>query len=344
LTGDMPRPRLPYLQREVTRHGVTIWYVRKDKKTSRVRIRGVYGSKEFRAAYDAAVAGLPVSEPRKPSGTLAWAVGLYQQSSTWMHLSEATRKQRANILKHVLSAAGAEPIGAIYPEDIRDGYERRADRPAAARNYLETMRGLFAWAVSNSIVKASPTDGIKAHRVHSDGFPEWTEEEIAAFEKRWPVGTRERVAFDVLLYTGLRRGDVCKLGRPHVRNGIARIKTEKTDTLVSIPIAPQLQITLDAGPCGDLTFIAGNLGRPRVKEAFGEWFRDACKAAGVSKSAHGLRKAAAVRMAMNGASERELEAIFGWTGGKMASHYTMAADRERLSIGAAEKLHRRVKA
>jgi hypothetical protein len=67
------------------------------------------------------------------------------------------------------------------------------------------------------------------------------------------------------------------------------------------------------------------------KEAFGNWFREACRAAGVTGSAHGLRKAGATRAANKGASERQLEAIFGWRGGKMAAHYTRKADRARLA-------------
>ena len=55
-------------------------------------------------------------------------------------------------------------------------------------------------------------------------------------------------------------------------------------------------------------------------------------------SAHGLRKLGATRAADNGATESELEAIFGWTGGHMASLYTRSANRRRLSLAAMHKL------
>ncbi len=54
-------------------------------------------------------------------------------------------------------------------------------------------------------------------------------------------------------------------------------------------------------------------------------------------SAHGLRKAAATVDALAGWSDAELDAKFGWTGRKMASRYTRAASRERLSLAAAER-------
>jgi len=56
LIGDMPRPRLPHLHRQRTRHGTIVWYVRRDKGP-RIRIRGAFGSPEFKAAYHAAMAG-----------------------------------------------------------------------------------------------------------------------------------------------------------------------------------------------------------------------------------------------------------------------------------------------
>jgi len=135
----------------------------------------------------------------------------------------------------------------------------------------------------------------------------------------------------VLLYTGLRRGDAVRIGRQHIRDGIATIRTEKTGIEVHLPILPELREALDYGPTGDLAFICGMNGKPLAKETFGNMFRDACRAAGVKKSAHGLRKIGATRAANNGATVAQLNAIFGWSGSEMASLYTANADRARLA-------------
>ena len=91
----------------------------------------------------------------------------------------------------------------------------------------------------------------------------------------------------------------------------------------------------------DLTFIAGANGRPMTKESFGNAFRDACRAAGLrGLSAHGLRKAAATRAAVSGATLAQLNAIFGWTGAKMALHYIETADRTRLAGDSMHTLNR----
>lgn len=335
----MPRPRLPHLHRQTTRHGKTVWYVRIGKG-ERTRISETFGTPEFKAAYDAAITGEAV-KPGKPVGnSLRWLFELYRQSQEWRDLSQATRKQRENIFRPIMEGAGKEPFSAIDKQTIREGIKRRLATPAQARHFLDCMRGLFRWAVESELAAADPTTGLKVKKPKTEGFPVWTDDEIAQFEKRWPLGTRERVMFDVFLYTGLRRGDAAKLGKQHIRNGVIEITTEKTGTRVSIPVLPVLAATLAAGPVGDLAIIASKAGAPLVKESLGNMFADACREAGISKSAHGLRKAAATVAANNGATVAQLEAIFGWEGGRMASLYTKSADRQKLAASGIGKMSR----
>jgi integrase len=177
------------------------------------------------------------------------------------------------------------------------------------------MRGVFRWAVKAKLLAKDPAKGIEdPTKPKTGGFPPWTEDEIAAYERRWPIGTRQRVWLDVLLYTGLRRGDAARLGRQHVRHGTATLTTEKKGMVVSLPILPVLQKTLEAGPCSDLAFITSAHGKPFRKESFGNAFSEAARMAGVKKSCHGLRKIAATRCAENGAIVPQMNAIFGWTG------------------------------
>jgi integrase len=158
------------------------------------------------------------------------------------------------------------------------------------------MRGLFRWAHEAQFVKTDPTVAIKnPRRGRNSGYRPWTEDDVAAYEKCWPIGTRQRVWVDVLLYTGLRRGDAVRFGRQHIRDGVPTLKTNKTDTTVTLPILPALAETLAAGPCGDLAFIAGARGQPMAAKSFSNEFAIACRAAGVQGSAHGVRKIAATR-------------------------------------------------
>lgn len=340
--ADMPRPRPPHLHRETTRHGRAVWYVRVGKGP-RIRIRSEFGSPDFDIEYRAAVTGTPQPKVKgAPAvGSLAWLIARYRETTAWTKLAPATRRQRENIFRHVIESAGDRPIAKITADVIAAGRDRRAHTPAQARNFLDTMRGVFRWAIEAQHAPTDPTAGIRnPKRKKGPGFKMWTEDAMAAYERRWPIGTRQRVWLDVLAYTGLRRGDVVRLGRQHVRDGVATLKTEKGGftTTVTLPILPVLAVTLAAGPCGDLTFVASARGRPLTKESFGNAFRDACRAAGVPGSAHGVRKIAATRAAENGATVAELEAIFGWHGGTMAAHYTREANRVRLARDAMHKL------
>jgi integrase len=55
----------------------------------------------------------------------------------------------------------------------------------------------------------NPALGIKKPRLGE--VRSWSDSEIAAFETRWPVGTRERLAFGLMLFTGQRPTDVFRM-------------------------------------------------------------------------------------------------------------------------------------
>lgn len=329
----MPKKLPPFVSRERSRHGKIVYYFRRDRGP-RTRLPDLYDEK-FDETYMAVLSGTHAQPKTAKPGpeTLAWLVQQYRQASAYQSLSAATKKQRDNILKSVVDASGAVPFRAVTRKAIVDGRERRMDTPFQARHFLDAMRGLFRWAVDADLIEDDPTAGVKnPKRPQTDGFEAWTDEDVQKYQSRWPIGTKERVWLDVLLYTGLRRGDAVTIGKQHVRDGIATIRTAKTGAEVTIPIFDVLQATLDAGPVGDLHFIVGASGKPLTKEGFGNQFREACNAAGISKSAHGLRKIAATRAAEAGATVAQLEAMFGWHGGNMASLYTRSANRRRLAL------------
>jgi hypothetical protein len=206
----MPRPRPPYLHRQITRHGKPVWYVRK-AMGPRTRIRATYGTPEFEAEYRAAISGESPQAYRNTkavAGSLAWLWERYHEVGAWTILSPATRKARENIMVRVLNASGTVPCGKIKSSDIATGRDSRSSTPAQARSFLDTMRGLFRWAIEAGHITTDPTVGVKnPGETAGEGFPIWTESDIDAYQERWPIGTKQRVWLDVLLYTGLRRGD-----------------------------------------------------------------------------------------------------------------------------------------
>jgi hypothetical protein len=157
----MPRPRPPYLHQQISRHGKIVWYVRVGKGR-RIRIRAAYGSEQFKAEYEAAIKGGPPAGLRGVrSGTLAWLFDLYRQTSAWSDLAKSTRYKREKIMMRILATAGTEPVSSINEAAVMAGRERRAATPASAQAFIDTLHGLFKWAVKSKLATSDPTLNVK---------------------------------------------------------------------------------------------------------------------------------------------------------------------------------------
>src|SRR5262245_53070160 len=340
----MPRPKPPHLYCERSRHGRKVWYVRKGHGL-RTRIESEYGSAEFWSAYQSALAETPPPVKASPkAATLEWAIDLYRNSSAWAALKQSTRAKRESIFTAMIELAGDQPISKITRNTILAGRERRKDKPNVANEYLKAVRGLFKWLADPSgggLITNNPCIGIKTMKnPNPDGFHTWTDEEIVRFEQRWPIGTRERLALDIMIYTGLARSDVVKLGKSHASNGVFTIRMvkERGDNYVYPPLLKPLAASIAATKTSDISgvYLVTKSGAPFTPAGFSNWFRVACIKAGVPGRAHGLRKAGARRAAENGATTNQLQAYFGWGTEAMPTKYTRKANRKKL---AAETAH-----
>jgi integrase len=339
--GGMPKPRPPFIRRESSRHGKTVWYFRR-KGQDRIRLPDTYGSPEFWAAYNAALAGDPVRQvPVAVSGSVSWLISRYRQSAAYQSAASSTRRMRDNILRNLDTRIGSYSYASIKRKHIIQAMEDRRDTPHAANNFLKIIRGLFNFAVYHDLIPSSPCDGVKKLKAQTDGFHTWTVDEVRQFQAHHHVGTMPRLALDLMLYTGLRRGDVVTVGRQHVRDGVLTLKASKTGAAITATIYPALQASIDAVEGIGLAFIETERGQPFASPAsFGNWFRKQCIAAGLPDRcrAHGLRKAGATIAAQSGATTRELMAMYGWSGSAMADLYTKAVDRQALAAAAGERI------
>jgi integrase len=234
-------------------------------------------------------------------------------------------------------------LRACVDENIVLGLSRIA-RPHAKRKWLKAIRGLMAYAVANGFRADDPTAGLKLQKVKDrGGFHTWTDDEIATYCAHYAIGTRQRLAFELLLETMQRRSDVVQMGPQHVRNSKIYLRQKKTGEDIAIPITPDLRAALDATPTGHLSFLATAQGKPFTAAGFGNHFREWCDAAGLPKrcAAHGLRKAGSRLLAENGATDREIMSVTGHRSADEVTRYTRAADRELLAEAAMAKRVRR---
>lgn len=343
MTPDMVMRKFKYVVSDLDRHGNVRWYFRRPGQ-KKIRLPKHFNSVEFLAAYQAALAGEPAKQGRKAyvrasRGTLRWLCIEYFQSAAYKQLAPRTQRVRRRILEGVCESAGNEIIKDITRTVILKGRDRRARTPEAANDFVKAMRHLFKYALEFEIVEYDPTMGVAKLSSKTEGLHAWTVEEVRKFEEKHPLGTKARLALALLLFTGQRRGDVVRMGRQHVRDGFLTVRQEKTGAALTLPLLPELQEVLDAGPLGNMTFLVTEFGKPFTSNGFGNRFRKWCDDAGLPQcSAHGLRKAGATIAANNGATNHQLMAIFGWSSIKMAELYTRNADQKRLAMDAMSKL------
>lgn len=228
-------------------------------------------------------------------------------------------------------------------DECKDYVRNRLGLGAFAANRLrKALRALMKHAIEIGLRSDDPSRDTKAIRVKSEGYHSWSEHEIERFETTHPIGSRARLAFSLLLYTGQRRSDVTRMGRQHIRNGLLHVKQQKTGAALAIPVHPTLAAIIADTPAEHMTFITTIRGHPFGMTGFGKWFREACDAAGLPHcTAHGLRKAAARRLAEAGCTEHEIAAITGHASLREVQRYTRAADQTRLAISAIEKVKTR---
>jgi integrase len=330
--------------------------VRFRKNGLSIYLTGIPWSEDFMRQYATALerVTIPTAEPRTPAGTANALVDAYLDSPTFRTLSAETQRTRRNILRNFAEAYGSLPlyrtegngrrIMLLTREHTQRIVNEKAATPSAQRNFLNTLRAMFQWAVSEGRVPENPTLGVTRAKVKSSGYKTWSENHVAHIEATHAIGTKARLAFALILYTGLRRGDVVRLGRQHVHNGVLTVEQSKTDggeeAHLEIPMHPKLRQIIDATPTlGVKTFLVTSFGKPYTAPGFGNWFREICDQAGCPDiSAHGGRKATARRLAEIGCSAHMIASITGHASIAEVQRYTKAADRKRLAREAMKKL------
>lgn len=337
--------RLRYVQGWVDRDGRAHCYFRR-AGYPRVRLPGLIGSAEFMAAYQAALGSAPepVGATRNKPGSVSAAIASYFASSAFDNgqregeLAPSTQVVRRAILEAFRREHGDKSFVLMPKKFIVAMLD--AMSPTAARNWFKAIRALVRHCIDGGMREDDPTLGVRLRPIKGDGFYTWNEEDIAQFEARHPIGSRERLALALGLYTAQRRGDVIRMGKQHIRNGMLHVKQQKTGTPLAIPIHPELQLVLDATPCDQLTFLTTLRGKPFEPTSLTQWFAKACKDAGLSPDCtfHGLRKAACRRLAEADCNVLEIASHSGHKTLSEVKRYTDKADQAKLARNAMAKV------
>lgn len=309
------------------------------------------GTEAFRQEYQACLDGsaAPAIEAgldRAAPGSFDDLIVRYYRSPDFLDPSERTRVVYRGVIerwrKH--KPNNGKPYGEAMVRDLQARHVEKmmADmlpHRTAANMLRKRLKALMQFAIRQGLAKLNPVDATRPFKVEGGGFHTWSEDEIAAYERTHVVGTMARLAFDLLLFTGQRGGDVRLLGPGHVRDKRITLTQEKTGVTVSLPILPPLATSILATPSRAMVFVLNGLGRPFTRKGFGNRFRAWCDEAILPGcSAHGLRKAAARRFAEAGCSNQQIKSWTGHTTDSEVARYTAAADQKTLSDEAGDML------
>lgn len=341
----MPRKeRLP--------HNVTSYLDRHGKRRYRFRKTGLPtrhfnahpNSPDGKAELATFKAGKVEAPDRHPHGTVGWVSARYFASPAFSgRKTAATAHNARRVLDSFVKDFAGDMIANFRFDHIetilaktakaRTVGGRNRGGPSAANNLRGELKPLFDYGFKLlGIEKPNPVDQAARIAVPKGGFHSWSEDEIGQFRAHWPIGSKPRLALEIMLWTWQRRGDATTFGRRHIRDGKIAFTAAKNGKPLWLPIAPQLQEAINAMPViGTETFLVTEYGHPFSVAGFGNWFGDRCREAGVPGRAHGLRKAGARRAADLGASNQMLKAVGGWSGDQEVATYTAAADQVRLA-------------
>ena len=222
----------------------------------------------------------------------------YFASPAFRTLRLSTQRAYRGTIERLCKDHGDKRAADLRRDHVVKLMAARVEQPGAANGLRIALRVMMRHAIEIGLRADDPTREVRAIRIRTGGHHSWTDDEIAQFERYHPVGSRARLALALLLYTGQRRGDVIRMGAQHIRKGAIHVK----------------------------------------QDAFSRWFGEQCDKAGLSHcSAHGLRKAAARRLAEAGCTAHEIAAITGHASLTELVRYTRAVDQRRLAEAAMTK-------
>ncbi|MGN7999753.1 tyrosine-type recombinase/integrase [Sphingomonas sp. 22176] len=307
----------------------------------------------FDAEYKALLAGAPQSDTRHSPGSVNDLVTRYYRSADFAAKgTDVTRARRRGIIESFREEFGKDRITDFRFDHIEAVLMRRTEKrvlkngrtvggQVAAVNLRKQLMRLFAYAKKLGWIETNPVaDADKVGKDRIEGFYTWTEEDIAAYQAKHKLGTKARLALEIILWTGQRRSDARLFGPRHIVNGRIQFRSTKTNVDLGMPLAADLRRAIDAMPSiGINTFLVTEHGKPFTKDGFGNKFRDWCDDAGLPQcTAHGLRKAIARRMAESRLTDEQMMAVGGWKTASQVRTYTEAANQQALAEGAIQQI------
>jgi site-specific recombinase XerD len=244
-------------------------------------------------------------------------------------------RQRLSGLVAWCEAKHINLVTEVGIEKLREFREGWTCKPVTAARRIDQLRIFFGFCLDAGWIQKNPATALRAPEVHYIGKAPFTEEELKAIfqacGKLVTRGTygkenvkRVRAFIYILRYTGLRISDAARLTVSHIQEGKVLLRTEKTGTLVWIPV-PEFVVDALAEVPRESEFYF-QTGKAKAKTVRGGWdrtIRTILTLAGVDHgSAHAFRTTLAVDLLNKGVAIETVAAILGNSPAIVHKHYS----------------------
>src|SRR3954447_25814641 len=222
--GGAP-PKYPHVKRMTDRHGRQRLYFRPRRNLKGIALPTPEGSPDFVRAYALALAGIKDRESgvdRANGKTWDAAIAGWQSTGEYRDNRPNTIKSHKYPLAFISEIFGSLPVAAMTADQLRSIIDAKAEvYPGAARVLLSCFRGPIRYAIRKGWRTDDPSLAIEKPK-RGGTHHQWTDNEVAQYRRRHPVGSIARLAVEILYCTGLRRIDATLIGYEHVTSGEAR--------------------------------------------------------------------------------------------------------------------------
>ena len=302
-------------------------------------------SDEFLAAYVAASGEAPTPKLKSFSkGTLGAGVTAYLGSSNFLRMADSSKERWRSRCDDIRLRFGGATLENLTARHIKKDLARFDGH--SANNRLKVWRSLCKFWDQQGEIETNVAKLVAMRETEkTDGFTPWTRDDFQAFRDYWAIGTKERLAFELMYRTCAAIGDTCRMTRAMVSADgwltYIRQKSKSTATAPFYVAGPDwFAATDDLKACLDqepkhIVFLTTKQNKPRSPKSASQWFSKAATAAGLDKdkSAHGIRKGRAAMFKENGAATDQRMAILGHETEGEAQRYSKSADLQRIITG-----------
>lgn len=326
---------LPFVNEFRDRHGSLRRYVRRHGKSVTLKLSPE--DPGYLAEYQMALDRVTPTPHKAGAGTWDALCDEYLASSKFGKISARNKVETRREVVRIRARWDDKPVPSLEARHIEKWQDELTETPGKANNMLACVKKVLSFAVRRGYRPDNPALGISKLKLGE--HRSWTDDELAKFEKKWKIGSRERLTYALALYTGQRKGDLLAMMWGHIEDDRIRVAQEKTGVRLRIPIHPALKGALPArGNASATTRLL-----PIKSRHLGSIMTKAIDKALGKKSdcvLHGLRKAAARRLAEVGCTAHEIMSITGHATLAMVQKYTKDAGQLKLAETAMGKLEK----